>query len=262
MPSSGPRSRLQAAEFGHAPKPAPSISSHGRRRTRIRLSQASCAGRFSGFSTHFVASGRLIAAAEDASLRVGVDAKSQPPWLLTATKLSKPNGRVIADLIADLNCARETTSDFELGTLGRQVDWFPPSVLRELGRIVGWINSIRMAEPDRLVVASALSATVREASYARQSGWKLHRLDAAARADFMCAPWNWLERRLRYCLAETQFAKQLSGESLVVLATARSLAEDNNPVRAYGPYDVVLTSPPYGDGRTTVQYGAASSLCL
>ena len=27
-------------------------------------------------------------------------------------------------------------------------------------------------------------------------------------------------------------------------------------------FDVVLTSPPYGDSQTTVQYGAASALCL
>ena len=27
-------------------------------------------------------------------------------------------------------------------------------------------------------------------------------------------------------------------------------------------YDVVMTSPPYGDSRTTVQYGGISSLCL
>jgi tRNA G10 N-methylase Trm11 len=27
-------------------------------------------------------------------------------------------------------------------------------------------------------------------------------------------------------------------------------------------FDVILTSPPYGDSRTTVQYGAASELCL
>jgi site-specific DNA-methyltransferase (cytosine-N4-specific) len=29
-----------------------------------------------------------------------------------------------------------------------------------------------------------------------------------------------------------------------------------------GMFDHVLTSPPYGDSNTTVQYGAASGICL
>ena len=34
------------------------------------------------------------------------------------------------------------------------------------------------------------------------------------------------------------------------------------PGQKAGLYDVVLTSPPYGDSRTTVQYGAVSGICL
>jgi site-specific DNA-methyltransferase (cytosine-N4-specific) len=37
---------------------------------------------------------------------------------------------------------------------------------------------------------------------------------------------------------------------------------DGLSVGTLGRFDVVLTSPPYGDSRTTVQYGAMSGICL
>src|SRR5260221_6810333 len=111
------------------------------------------------------------------------------------------------------------------------------------------------------LMASALSATVREVSFARLSGWKLHRLDETARAAFKVCPWERFERRLRYCLSELRARRCIPGEHYVALADARSLSNPHDQARAHGPFDVVLTSPPYGDSRTTVQYGAASALC-
>jgi len=55
----------------------------------------------------------------------------------------------------------------------------------------------------------------------------------------------------------------VGGDSLVELGDARSLSDSGKSLAAArGPYDVVLTSPPYRDSRSTVQYGAASALCL
>ena len=210
----------------------------------------------------FCGSGRLLAAAECASVRVGVDANPLA-WLLTSAKLADASATIIADLVNDLarakRCAIGATFD---AFPRRKVEWFSPGVIFELERIVGWINALKLPEPERWLVACALSATTREVSFARQSGWKLHRLRSDERTVFSTCPWQRLERRLRYAITELRGRVALTGERFVALGSVGSMIHNDSPARLRGPYDIVLTSPPYGDSRTTVQYGAASALCL
>jgi hypothetical protein len=210
----------------------------------------------------FCGTGRLLAAAESAAMRVGIDVNPLA-WLLTTAKLSNSAPEVIGNIADDLARAkRRTRSMIHLEAPGRQVEWFAPEIRRELGRIVAWINALALPEPERHLVAAALSATVREVSFARQSGWKLHRLASTDRERFSTCPWARLERRLRYCEAELRRAGHVAGRNYVALAHVASLRSPKHPVRALGPYDACLTSPPYGDSKTTVQYGAASALSL
>ena len=210
----------------------------------------------------FCGSGQLLAAAEAAAIRVGIDANPLA-WLLTKAKLAPARDTVIAPFVAEIAQARRTVAAGPVHLFpDRKVEWFTPTALVELQRIAAWINSLKLEEPERLLVSSALSATVREASFARSSGWKLHRLDADARSAFQACPWERFEERLRYCLAELRTKRAVQGECYVALQDARSLSHPGNLAWTHAPYDVVLTSPPYGDSRTTVQYGAASSLCL
>jgi site-specific DNA-methyltransferase (cytosine-N4-specific) len=211
----------------------------------------------------FCGSGRMLAAADRAALRVGVDTNPLA-WLLTKAKLSHARPEIIADVVADLAHVRRrggkgpSLREFER----RQVEWFAPEVLRELGRIVAWVNKLQLAEPELCLVAAALSATAREVSYARQDGWKLHRLTGEQRAGFRPSPWHKLESRLRYCVDELNGAGPLLGERLVIMGSVSSLSTAEWRAQYGGLFDVVLTSPPYGDSRSTVQYGAASALCM
>lgn len=210
----------------------------------------------------FCGAGKFLAAAEKAAVRVGIDANPLA-WLLTKAKLAPVRPILFSRIVAGLDHARHGTSVGKIcSLLDRRVEWFAPAVLLELQRIVCWINSLELEDPEKLLVASALSATAREVSFARLSGWKLHRVDEATRLAFKVCPWERFERRLRYCLSEIRTRMDVQGQRYVALADARSLSCTDSLARANGPYDVVLTSPPYGDSRTTVQYGAASSLCL
>jgi hypothetical protein len=211
----------------------------------------------------FCGSGRLLAAATQASLRVGIDANPLA-WLLTRAKLSNASVGGIASALDGIEKARRAIRrGSTYRRADRKVDWFAPKVERELDRIVTWINELHLPEEDRLVVAAALSATVREVSFARQAGWKLHRIDAVKRAAPGLCPWERLARRLRYCVRELQRSHPPLEPSFVELADARSvLSSSQSKVSTHGPYEVVFTSPPYGDSRSTVQYGAASALCM
>ncbi|MFZ1413748.1 MAG: hypothetical protein WAS73_04100 [Defluviicoccus sp.] len=210
----------------------------------------------------FCGTGRLLAAAESAAVRVGVDVNPLA-WLLTTAKLSSSAPGALGSIADDLRLAkRKALFGVDMMTSGRQVEWFAPEVRLELGRIVAWINALKVPDSERRLVAAALSATVRDVSFARQSGWKLHRRTSEERERFSACPWERLERRLRYCEAELLRAGIAPGRSHVALGPVVALRSQDHPVRAHGLYDVVLTSPPYGDSRTTVQYGAASALCL
>jgi len=176
----------------------------------------------------FCGSGRLLAAAAHASLRVGIDANPLA-WLLTKAKLAPANPVKIASMLTEIGTARRATrGGTAQRSVGRKVDWFSPKVERELDRIVAWINNLHLAEAERLIVAAALSATVREVSFARQNGWKLHRMDAPTRLEFKACPWERLTCRLQYCLRELQQSHSMVGDSFVELADARSLSDSGN----------------------------------
>jgi tRNA G10 N-methylase Trm11 len=209
----------------------------------------------------FCGSGRLlVASARVSGRRVGVDINPLA-CLLTRAKLANPNLAVLSEVLNKAQKIRQkigAVRSIELRE-DRKVDWFRPAVIHELGQIVDWINTLALDRPEKLIMASVLSATSRDASFARKNGWKLHRLAADQRADFTVKPWAAFEKRLRYCVSEIARQPVFRVSSEIKLGDARHLEATLGKGKQF---DVVLTSPPYGDSRTTVQYGAASALCL
>lgn len=213
----------------------------------------------------FCGSGRLLAAAAAVSANgVGIDANPLA-WLLTSAKLGKPRQLILRTVLDAIPIARQAmvwVGGTTLGQVSRRVAWFPKETLYELGLIVTWLNSLKMARPERLVIAAALSAASRDVSFARKSGWKLHRMSAESRNQVRRSAWDCFERRLKYCVDEIARQPAVSGDFSVHLGDSRHLLASGAAAIAPTLFDVVLTSPPYGDSRTTVQYGAASTLCM
>ena len=146
----------------------------------------------------------------------------------------------------------------------RRVDWYSNTVKQELAQIVGWINLLGLDEAEKTVVAVALSTAARNASYCRNGRWKLHRMAECQRATHACSAWEAFGKALRYYVdygflcshrywaGSTLFADKHKGYS----------RHGEGVMTLPLPADLILTSPPYGDSKSTVQYGAASSLCL
>jgi site-specific DNA-methyltransferase (cytosine-N4-specific) len=211
----------------------------------------------------FCGSGRLLAAAAARSRgrRVGIDINPLA-CLLTRAKLANADARVLEKIVERLDEVRSRPFRRTLELRGsRDVQWFPRYALAELAQIIEWVNRLRLKEPERLIVASAVSGAARDASYARKDGWKLHRLDRSGRKHFAISAWDSFAGRLRYCVAEVSRISLQPGDTWIEVGDARRFVGARSRI---GPasFDIVLTSPPYGDSRTTVQYGAASSLCL
>ncbi len=212
----------------------------------------------------FCGTGRtLLAAAERGAECVGVDVNPLA-ILLTRAKSSKPRPSILENLLLRLSkrIRKSRTCLIQGLEVGRRVDWFSPKARAELSALINWINDTHLEHEELNFVAAVLSATVREVSYCKDDQWKLHRMSLEARARFFKSPWTVFERRLRTALQDLSHLTHLQGTLRSITGNARRLSHVLHECGEDSCFDLVLTSPPYGDSRTTVQYGGMSGICL
>jgi hypothetical protein len=127
--------------------------------------------------------------------------------------------------------------------------WFAPSVFRQLVWLKTQIDSIPDLTVQRLF-SVPFAETARECSYTRKNEFKLYRI-----AEPQIYQPNVLATYLKHLdkvLAIYQRHYQPR------LHTVRLQLADQPAALPATMYDIILTSPPYGDSRTTVAYGQFS----
>jgi len=144
---------------------------------------------------------------------------------------------------------------------GRKVKWFSEPVERELNALIRWINSLRVEKRTVVALACILSATVRDVSFCRKRQWKLHRMPGEARSAFRPSALKVFRHRLN-AVSEALDKQPWSYGVTVGRGDAKVLSAALSTLKMPMSYDVVFTSPPYGDSRSTVGYGGISSICL
>ena len=211
----------------------------------------------------FCGSGRLLlAGASRPGQFLGVDVNPLA-CLVARAKAVSVNWVTMRDIIRDLRSAKASGIYQNIcWRERRKVDWYSEAVKQELGQIVGWINSLGLDEAEKTVVAVALSRAARNASFCRNGRWKLHRVAECQRATHACSAWEAFGTSLRYYVDAVSNASPVLGRVEIVYGQAQRVLEPGRRGALPLPADLILTSPPYGDSKSTVQYGAASSLCL
>ena len=140
--------------------------------------------------------------------------------------------------------------------------WFRPRVILELAVIRAEIKG--MQDPDvRDYAYTAFSETIRLVSNKRNGEFKMFRMPAEKVQCFRPDVFGEFERILLrnnekmgdFCKALE--ARHANPEVRVYGNDARALSDIPD-----GAYDLIITSPPYGDSRTTVAYGEYSRLSL
>ena len=137
--------------------------------------------------------------------------------------------------------------------------WFSEEVIRCLAYLRVWIDKIE-DETVRNFILVAFSETVREVSYTRNGEFKLYRMSAKKLEHFNPDVFGIFSKKLnrnRHGLAAF-LEKQKSVEASV--SGANTVHSELPMPRPLGGYDLVITSPPYGDSQTTVAYGQFSRL--
>ena len=212
----------------------------------------------------FCGTGRLVvSAAYLGADAVGIDVNPLAVLISRAKRPIRQTERILGLLEEVQRATPLPASHYQLDIEpGRSVGWFSPRIRSDLTLLIGLINDAKLTHQEALACAALLSATAREVSYARQDQWKLHRLAADQRARHVPSTLGVFARRAHEFLRECKQRLPFPGRADYLLGNSKS-AEGLLVTRAHpGEFDLVITSPPYGDSRTTVQYGAMSSLSL
>ncbi len=145
-------------------------------------------------------------------------------------------------------------SEIELPAFPNIDFWFGKPIQKDLAIVKKYIAGIAETDVQNFFKV-AFSETVREVSRTRNSEFKLYRMTEKQLERFQPDVFGTIEAKLarnRKGL-ETFAADRKPSETTVVRRGASETLFDSD-------FDLILTSPPYGDSRTTVAYGQFSRL--
>jgi DNA modification methylase len=136
--------------------------------------------------------------------------------------------------------------------------WFKPKAIEDLAKIRSAINKV----PSKFkpFFLTCFSDIVRKSSNVRQGGFKLHRISEVEYKAYNPDAVAVFRKHVEKCMPRmAEFNKVLDNppKPVILLEDTRkktSVPEDY--------IDLIVTSPPYGDSRTTVAYGQFSRLSL
>ena len=137
--------------------------------------------------------------------------------------------------------------------------WFSKNVQQKLGILKAYIDNINDVSI-RNFFKVAFSETVRESSNIKQSEFKLIRsknYHEKQNADVFGVIFEKLSRNKQGML---QFEKSCVNSSQVSVHDFNTVDKIPENIIKQNSIDIIVTSPPYGDSRTTVAYGQYSRL--
>jgi len=149
----------------------------------------------------------------------------------------------------DIDCPKFKKIDF----------WFKPYVIRHLQVIKNNINRIENKDI-KIFLSVAFSATVRQCSNTRNNEFKLYRLPEEKLLAFNPSVLEVFKTQLDVCVKGMNQLYSRFGCNCNHSVT--TIADDTRNCKLDTDMDLMITSPPYGDSRTTVAYGQYSRLSL
>ncbi|MFH0947654.1 MAG: DNA methyltransferase [Elusimicrobiota bacterium] len=138
--------------------------------------------------------------------------------------------------------------------------WFTPQVKQHLARIKNYIDKIE----DENVIAFfkvAFSETIRESSLTKNSEFKLVRMKEGQLKKFSPDVFTIFERKIfRNRNGLKNFIEQVKAHKKNQICDFNTINDIPKKIIKEGSIDLIVTSPPYGDSKTTVAYGQFSRL--
>lgn len=135
--------------------------------------------------------------------------------------------------------------------------WFKEQVITDLARLKKVIKSIKNQSIENFFMTS-FSAVVRSASNTKNGEFKLVRINKDKLENHKPSVIDLFAKRTEANIAGmTDFSKDVKKDTKVKIILGDSSKNNGIPRNSI---DCIITSPPYGDSRTTVAYGQFSRL--
>lgn len=186
--------------------------------------------------------------------------------MIATTKVTPISLKLLENEISRLN---DSFFDIEFGTtkipdvsipdIPNLDYWFSEEVKIHLAYILHQINKVE-DEPICNFMKVAFSDCVREVSYTRTSTFKLHRMPTEKLENFNPDVFGIFRKKLNRnkqgLIAYLEKRKNVEAS----ICSSNTVSGESPLPRPLGGYNLVITSPPYGDSQTTVAYGQFSRL--
>lgn len=139
--------------------------------------------------------------------------------------------------------------------------WFKEGTIEELLRIREKVKVIE-EEEIRYFYEVVFSETVRKVSMTRQGGYKLHRIEKEKVEKYNPDVWLEFEQNARRNIeGNKELYEELKGKEVKKEILNKSTKEISKYIEKES-IDLLITSPPYGDSKTTMGYGEFSRFGL
>lgn len=188
-------------------------------------------------------------------VRLIATAKSTPVCLSALDEtLSELN-----DSLFEIQYRENNLPDVPIPNILNLTYWFSDEVITTLAYLRSRISRVRDKAIQNFILV-AFSETVREVSYTRNGEFKLYRMPTDKLKDFTPDVFGIFSKKLhrnRQGLASYLERRKNVKVSVSVANTVEGQLPTPHPPDGY---DIVMTSPPYGDSQTTVAYGQFSRL--
>lgn len=217
----------------------------------------------SGILDPFCGSGTVLVEAKLRGLKsYGIDIN--PLALLLAEVKTTPISlstlqKVTTDLLN--NIRKSSLKDIPTPNFFNIEYWFKPLVIKKLSIIKREIDKIKTRKLKNFFLV-AFSETARDVSNTRNSEFKLYRLPNGTLENFNPDVFQVFEAKVnRNTKGMRDYLEKVRGKE----KTPAIILDEDTRYKTSIPdqsVDVVVTSPPYGDSKTTVAYGQFSRLSL
>ena len=188
-------------------------------------------------------------------VRLVAVAKSTPVCLSTLDKtLSELN-----EYLFEIQRRESNLPNAPIPNIPNLTYWFSGEVIRTLACLRAGISRVKDKALQNFILV-AFSETVREVSYTRNGEFKLYRMPENKLKDFKPDVLGIFTKKLRRNRQGLASYLEKRKDVKVSVSMANTVQGELPTPRPPEGYDIVITSPPYGDSQTTVAYGQFSRL--
>ncbi len=160
---------------------------------------------------------------------------------------------LLDDLRQFQGCLRET-KDCDIPSIKNIDYWYSDEVIEELGRARSTIKTLHLTYPS--FFAAIFGRIAREQSLTRNGEFKRYRVADPSSPRHQC-------KVIKHLIEKSAEAVEIFLDSKPPLVESQAIFHNSqNRIPYLNKYDLVISSPPYGDSGTTVAYGQYSSFAL